>query len=209
MNYATKKIFPLDGMVFGETEKILLKSISQNEYENYMNVSYECSIMKEFFKDALFKQDLWETFTENSRACFSIYDKPTNQFIGYCGIKNLKKEIWELEMELLKKFRNQGYGYHALQVLLNEVNKLTGINVFRCRVDPENYASQSLLNKLGAKPNGTSELFLQGDHLLEFQNENQALCDDPKIIMLANQFNLKPIDIIGHVLEYQIIWNSI
>lgn len=109
-------------------------------------------------------------------------------------------------IELLKKYRNRGYGYHALVEMLNALTALTGKTIYRSRADSDNYASQNLMKKLGAKPNGISEMFIHGEYLRKFQEENKDLIDD-KLRKLAKEFHVAPIDLIGHVLEFRIDWN--
>ena len=62
------------------------------------------------------------------------------------------------------------------------------------------------MKKLGAKPNGISEIFIHGEDLRKFQEENKYLIDD-KLRKLAKEFHVAPIDLIGHVLEFRINWN--
>lgn len=110
-------------------------------------------------------------------------------------------------IELLKKYRHRGYGYHALVEMLNALTALTGKTIYRSRVDSDNYASQNLMKKLGAKPNGISEMFIHGEDLQKFQEENKDLIDD-KVRKLAKEFQVAPIDLIGHVLEFRIEWKE-
>lgn len=119
----------------------------------------------------------------------------------------MSAENWELVIELLKKYRHQGYGYHALVVMLNALMQRTGKTVYRSRVDSDNYASQNLMKKLGARPNGISEMFIHGEDLRKFQEENKDLIDD-KLRKLAKEFHVALIDLIGHVLEFRIDWKS-
>lgn len=204
MNF-NKSILPQKGSILAEDEKVVLKAVSDEDYSDYMKVSYECSVMKRAFKEEAFKKDLWESFLEDTAANYSIFDKVTGEYVGYCGIKNLKVENWELVMELLEKYQCQGYGYHALVVMLNALTALTGRTIYRSRIDSDNYASQNLMKKLGAKPNGISEMFIHGEELQKFQEENSNLIDD-KLRALADEFNVAPIDLIGHVLEFRIDW---
>ena len=194
------------GQLLAENDMVILRTISDEDYEDYMKVSYECAIMKSAFKEDTFKKDLWESFLFDTAANFSIFDKVTGEYVGYCGIKNLSAENWELVIELLKKYRHRGYGYHALVVMLNALTELTGKTTYRSRVDSDNYASQNLMKKLGAKPNGISEMFIHGEYLRKFQEENKDLIDD-KLRKLAKEFHVAPIDLIGHVLEFRIDWN--
>ncbi len=69
---------------------------------------------------------------------------------------NKKYKCRELVIELLKKHRHQGYGYHALVAMLNALTELTGKIIYKSKVDSDNYVSQNLRKKLGAKPNGIS-----------------------------------------------------
>ncbi len=198
-------ILPKRGKLLAENDKVILKAVSDKDYENYMEVSYECSILRSAFREDAFKKDLWESFLSDTAANFSIFDKVTGEYVGYCGIKNINVENWELVIELLKKYRHRGYGYHALVVMLNALTKLTGKTTYRSRVDSDNYASQNLMKKLGAQPNGISEMFIHGEDLRKFQEENKNLIDD-KLRKLAKEFHVAPIDLIGHVLEFRIEW---
>lgn len=87
--------------------------------------------------------------------------------------------------------------------MLNALTALTGKTIYRSRADSDNYASQNLKKKLGAKPNGISEMFIHGEDLQKFQEENKDLIDD-KIRKLAKGFQVAPLDLIGHILEFRI-----
>ena len=201
-----KSTLPRRGQLLAENDMVTLRAISDEDYEDYMKISYECAIMKSAFKEDAFKKDLWESFLSDTAANFSIFDKVTGEYVGYCGIKNLSTENWELVIELLKKYRHRRYGYHALVVMLNALTELAGKTAYRSRVDSDNYASRNLMKKLGAKPNGISEIFIHGEDLRKFQEENKYLIDD-KLRKLAKEFHVAPIDLIGHVLEFRINWN--
>lgn len=59
-----------------------------------MEVSYECAIMKSAFKENTFRKDLRESFLSDTTANFSIFDKVSGEYVGYCGIKNINVENW-------------------------------------------------------------------------------------------------------------------
>lgn len=201
-----RNILPEKGMILAENEKVILKAVSDEDYTDSMAVFYECSFMKSAFKEERFKRDLWKSFTEDTVANYSVFDNATGRYVGYCGIKNLNAENWELAIELFEKYRHQGYGYYALVAMLNALTSLTGKRVYRSRVASDNYASQNLMRKLGAKPAGISEMFLYGEDLRKFQEKNKNAIDD-KMIALAEEFGIEPIDLLGHVLEFRIAWD--
>lgn len=87
-----KSTLPRRGQLLAENDMVILRAISDEDYEDYMKVSYECAIMKSAFKEDAFKKDLWELFLSDTAANFSIFDKVTGEYAGYCGIKNLNVE---------------------------------------------------------------------------------------------------------------------
>ena len=56
---------------------------------------------------------------------------------------------------------------------------------------------------LGAIPNGISDFLLSGESLSVFQKDNKDLIDED-IIRIADEFNVVPEQLIGHVLEYKL-----
>lgn len=205
--YSNRMKMPRDGELLAENDNILLKAVSDDQKEYMLRVSYDCScsFLKHEFENDIYRKYLWEEFTGENAANYCIYAKDTNDFVGYCGIKNLTRETPELVIELLSKYRKQGYGFQALSLLMEKFSKITRENIFRSRVDVDNYASQALHRKLGALPNGISEFLLHDEDLIRYQNENQSLIDD-NIRRLAVDFGVEPIEILGHVLEYTIEW---
>lgn len=205
VKYSNRMRLPKDGVLLAENNNILLKAVSEDQRDYILSVSYECSFLKNEFDNETYRKYLWEEFIRENAANYCIYTKDTNDFVGYCGIKDLTREIPELAIELLSKYRKHGYGFQALSLLMDQFSKITGENIFRSRVEVDNYASQALHRKLGAVPNGMSELFLHGEEIIKYQKENQYLIDD-NIRKLAADFDVDPIEILGHVLEYKIEW---
>lgn len=202
-----RNVLPEEGAVLGENDKVVLRAISDQDYDHYIEISKEGSFMEKMYSNEDFCQEVWGDFKDINAAYYSVFDKETDEFVGYCAIKNLKKEKWELAIELLKKYRNQGYGYQALKIMLDRLSALTGEKTFRSRVDPENYASQALMEKLGARPAGLSEMLLHGETLEAFQKENVDLIDQ-KLQKVAEKFNVNPIQLLGCWLEYNIDWEN-
>jgi hypothetical protein len=91
-------------------------------------------------------------------------------------------------------------------LLLDSLVERTGEEVYRARIDANNYASQTITKKVGGSPDGISEMFMHGEELARFQEENRDLIDD-KLKRVAEEFGVDPIDLIGHFLEYRIVWH--
>ena len=198
-----KSIFPKTGMLIGEDRDVVMFVTKASEKEEYLSLSHTYSQMKNAYKDEKFLEKIWNSFIgENVFAC-SVYDKKTKTFVGYCTIKELRQKEWELAIELKPEWCHRGYGTQALTLFVNCVTEITGNYIYRARVEIDNYASQALLKKLGAYPNGISEYELHGKNLDQFKRENTDLIDD-KLQAVAEEFCMEAEDILGYVLEYRL-----
>lgn len=198
-----RSFLPATGEVLAENDRVILKMISSEERDLYIDLSYECSITKSAFKDALYKADLWEDFMREKSATASIYDKKSGDFVGYCRIRDLGKNDWEISIEEKEAYRHKGIGYDAMGLFIAKLAELSIHRFFRARIDIDNTASQKLVKKLGGYPDGVSEFMLHGEDLKEFQRDNMDYIDD-NIRIIADEFFMDPEDILGQVLEYRI-----
>jgi RimJ/RimL family protein N-acetyltransferase len=197
---------PQKGEILGQNGRVVLRAIADEDHDNSMRVALEDPVMRSAIENEAIKKDLWERFLTETAAIFSIFDRRTGEYLGYCGIKDLAADPWELLMELSTPVRGKGYGYSALVLLLDSLVERTGEEVYRARIDANNYASQTITKKVGGSPDGISEMFMHGEELAQFQEENRNLIDD-KLKQVAEEFGVNPIDLIGHFLEYRIVWH--
>ena len=51
-----KSTLPRRGQLLAENDIFILRAISDEDYEDYMKVSYECAIMRSAFKEDAFKK---------------------------------------------------------------------------------------------------------------------------------------------------------
>lgn len=193
---------PQEGEVIAEGEKVRLGVIREDEKEKYLAVSCEYSVMKGAYKEETFREETWKDFLSDSAFVCSIYDKSSEEYVGYCSIKNLVKGEWELAIELKPHECHKGYGTEALTLFMQAVHRLTGRRFYRARVEIDNHISQRLMKKLGATPNGISEFLLHGDEIEKFKKENKGMITD-EIRNVAAEFCMDAEDILGYVLEYR------
>lgn len=203
-----RSIFPKAGEVVADGDKVQLKVIQEEEKEKYLAVSYEYSFIKGMYKDEKFRDATWDEFISDNAYVCSIYEKKSKEYVGYCSIKNISKEEWELAIELIPEKCHKGYGSEAMSLFMRSLNKLTGRRFFRVRVEIDNHASQGLMRKLGAYPNGISEFLLHGEEIEKFQIEHKDMITD-EIRKVAAEFCMDAEDILGYVLEYRFDMQSI
>ncbi len=194
---------PQAGEVLVEGEKLVLSVIKEDEKEKYLSISAEYSYMKKVFEEEEFRETLWNDFLSDSAFVCSIYEKKSREYVGYCSIRNLLKKDWELAIELQPDACHKGYGTEVLTLLMQALNKLTGRRFFRARVEIDNHASQGLMKKLGAAPDGISEFLLHGEEIERFQEEYKEMITD-EIRAVAKEFCMDAEDILGYVLEYRL-----
>lgn len=109
-------------------------------------------------------------------------------------------------IELLKCWKKQGIGYKAIKAMLTELKERLNINEFRIKVEPDNYASQRLFEKLGAVPYGIVEFMLHKEKdIIRCEEENMDAID-AKLVTVAEKFGVEPRKLLSHVLEYELKW---
>ena len=190
-------------MLIGEDRDIVMFVTKASEKEEYLSLSHTYSQMKNAYKDEKFLEKVWNSFVEENVFACSVYDKKTKTFVGYCSIKDLTQKEWELAIELKPEWCHRGYGTQAVALFVNYMTEVTGNYIYRARVEIDNYASQALMKKLGAYPNGISEYELHGKELDQFRRENIDMLDD-KLQAVAEEFCMEAEDILGYVLEYRL-----
>ena len=194
---------PQAGEKIAVGDKVALAGIREEEKEKYLEVSYEYSYMKGAYKDEKFREITWKEFLSDSSFVCSIYDKESGDYVGYCSVKNLVKGDWELAIELKPEACHKGYGTEALQLLMQALNRLTDRRYFRVRVEIDNHASQGLMKKIGAIPNGISEFLLHGEEIENFQEDYKDMITD-EIREVAAEFCMEAEEMLGYVLEYRL-----
>lgn len=196
-------MFPESGELFAENEKVRLCVVKESEKEDYIALSYTYSCMKSAFQDEEFVEDLWNGFISARSFTCTVYDQETGAYIGYCAIKDLKKADWELAIELKPDWCHKGYGTEAVDLFVKKIANITGKRSFRARVATDNEASQALMKKIGARPNGVSQFLLRWEALEEFRQNNQDMIND-RFRELAKEFGVEPEEMLGQVLEYRL-----
>lgn len=194
---------PQEGEVVAVGDKVWLGVIKKDEKEKYLSVSEEYSTMKNYYQNERLREETWQDFLVDSTFVCSIYEKETKEYVGYCSIREFVKGDWELAIELIPEACHKGYGTEALPLLMQAVHKLTSRRFYRARVEIDNHASQGLMKKLGAIPNGVSEFLIHGDEIKRFQEDNKDLITD-EIREVAVEFCMEAEDILGYVLEYRL-----
>lgn len=194
-----------DKNILCEDSGIILRKPVDNDLEPYYFLKKEYAYMKSPFAKPEYKNKLWQEYLSEESLYYTIAGRADNVFIGYCGVKNLKRKIWEIAIELKSECCHQGYGYRALKMYLETVANISDRHEFASRVDADNIASQNLMEKLGFRPYGLSEFLLHREEdQLAAEEEYKDKLDD-RYMTLAKKFGVEPEKLLSHVLEYRIV----
>lgn len=202
----TKAAFWKCGRIIRVNNNVVLRPVMPCDHDGFLLIQQENSMIRSMVKEEAFCDMVWKEHNEEKSLMLSIENM--GSYIGYCGIKDTSQDLCEIAIELKRDWTKHGIGYPALSTMLNAIKSRLGVTEFRVRIDPTNYPSQKLFERLGAIPNGLSELWLHDQRALEkFEEENLHLIDD-RIVEVAKKFQVEPQKLLSHVLEYRLSWTE-
>lgn len=193
-----------DGQIICPQSEIVLRRVEDADREGYIKIQQEYSVMKSMLREESFRNMIWKSHIEDKALMLSILQNGT--YVGYCGIKDCTREPWEIVIEILPEWTKCGIGFKAISGMLDACRSRLGVTRFRIRIDPGNFASQKLFEKLGAVPNGISKLWTHEREQLEQCEEAHLHLIDEQLILVSEKFNVAPRKLLSHILEYTLEW---
>lgn len=185
----------------------LIKQDSGTDRENYLALQKSVALLPEIQRDDEEKMEEWswkEQFRSKNRLCYVIETMPEHVYCGECAVKNISDEIPEIEIELMKEQQNKGIGYQAIVCMLNQLFQEYGKEKYLAKVEPDNFASQLLFEKLGGVPDGLAEDYKVSDDRKErFTQRHRNLLDE-NIQRVAEKFGVEAELLLTHVLVYRL-----
>lgn len=199
----TKNAFWSSGETICADMGVTLRKVCEADRDGFIALQRVYSLTKSMLKNEAYCDIVWEEHLDNKALMFSIVQN--DAYLGYCGIKDLTQTPWEIVIELQPEKTKQGIGYAAVTAMLDSMRNRLGACQYRIRIEPTNYASQRLFEKLGAEPNGLSELWIHDTQTLkDIEEDNLHLIDD-NLISVARKFSVEPRLLLSHVLEYSLL----
>lgn len=195
---------------FGEeipaSNEIILRKVRESDRDDFLALQKNYSSTPAMLAHEAYQNMVWSEHTEQKSLMLAIEQDHT--YVGYCGIQDLSKPLWEISIELQPEKIRQGIGSAAIPAMLDALRERLGVTEYRIRIEPTNHASQRLFEKLGAVPNGISELWLHDpEELAQLEKESMHLVDDA-LISVAEKFSVESRVLLSHVLEYRLTWRG-
>lgn len=192
------------GNISKSDEHVCIRMVQESDKNYFLELQKETCLVKSMLKEEAYQNMMWNEHIQDKSMMFTI--EVDGGYAGYCGINNLSRENWELAIELLSKFRYKGVGYAAICIMLSAIKSRLGVDCFRAKIDADNYASQRLIEKLGATPYGIAEYILHKEEDITRCEEENLDAIDEKLMQVAQKFGVEPRKLLSHVLEYELTW---
>ena len=143
-------------MTICETERLILRTLELDDLDSVMNFWGDIEVMKYCggagTREREFKALQYYILMQEERG-FSPYLamlKETGEIIGVCGFNPPTNGYdTELMYHLAKKYWGKGYATEAAIACIDYAKKHLKIKKIGASIDPENNASQKVLEKLG------------------------------------------------------------
>lgn len=201
-----KEKFWAQGSCITGADGIVLRQVVYTDKEEYIKVRKEYFPVKHLLDSQSNCDFVWNEHLEDKSLMCTI--EQHGNYVGYCGINNTTKEKWDISIELEKEYIHKGIGTIAITLLLDEIKQRLGVTEFYVQIDPENYGSQGLFEKLSAVPNGICEFLLHdAKRIHQCEEENLDLIDE-NLERVAMKFDVEPRILLSHVLEYKLMWDK-
>lgn len=190
----------------------LIQQESIQDRVNYFALQESVALFpnKEMSDKEGYEDKSWhEQFEDKNRICYVIELLPENSYCGECAVKDISANIPEIEIELMKEYQHQGIGYKAIIMMLDRIVKEYGKQEFYVKIEPDNYASQFLFEKLRGIPVGIAKDFqISDERVVQFTETHRYLLNE-RMQDIAKKFGVEAERLLTHLLVYKLDFNDL
>lgn len=192
--------------VFVENDILELRPLTKEYYDLYSKTRAIYAYNSGFYLDPDKREFVLSEFNQEECFFLAIARKSDNACIGYVGLKDTRKNLWEFCIELLPEYCNKGYGFSAVKLFLKKISQITRNDKqqFMALVEVDNIPSQKLMQKLDGRLIDIYDLVFHDEERAEqFEKEHLDQITD-HMIELAEELMVEPRKLLSHVLDYRI-----
>ncbi|MBR4030236.1 MAG: GNAT family N-acetyltransferase [Clostridia bacterium] len=192
--------------VFAENDILVLRPLTEEYYDLYIKTRAIYAYNHNFYLDPDKREFVLSEFNQEECFFLAVIRKSDNAYIGYVGLKDTRKNLWEFCIELLPECCNQGYGFSAVKLFLKEISQITRNDKqqFMALVEVDNIPSQKLMLKLGGRLIDIYDsIFHDEERAEKFEEEHLDEITD-HMMELAEELMVEPRKLLSHVLDYRI-----
>lgn len=140
-----------------ETERLILRELNTSDAENFYKLNSNPNVIK-YTGDSAFKNvseakkflENYQNYKLNGYGRWSVVNKKTNSFIGWCGLKfgEIEKET-DIGFRFFQKEWNKGYATESAKACLKYGFEKLNLKRIVGRAMKENISSIKVLEKIG------------------------------------------------------------
>ncbi len=190
----------------------LIQQESLKDRENYIALQKSVALFPDvrFNNQEIYMDKSWkDQFKSENRICYVIETAQESLYCGECAVKDISAEMTEIEIELLQEYQHQGIGYKALIMMFEKLAYSYGKQEFCAKVEPDNYASQFLMEKLKGIPSGLARDYTISDDRIERFAETHRYLLDERMYEIAERFGAEANRLLTELLVYKFHWSDI
>ena len=142
--------------IIAETERLILREFEESDAQEFYELNADPEVMKYtgdiVFKDVDHALSLIVNYPDYKKNGFgrnTLILKETNEFIGWCGLKQLGPNEIDLGFRLLRKHWNKGYATESSLKHLELGFGEYGLNEIWGYAHPDNIGSNRVIEKCG------------------------------------------------------------
>ena len=143
-----------------ETERLLLRPFARDDLDEFASINADAAVMR-YIGDGkpqtraqteMRLNAILNHWTQHGFGLWAVVDKASNALSGFCGLQYLDNtaEI-EVGYRLARQFWGLGYATEAAAATLRYAFEVLGLDRIVAVVQPENVASQSVIEKIGLR----------------------------------------------------------
>ena len=143
-----------------ETSRLLLKEMSEDDVQDLFDLNNDPEVMRytgdksfESIEEALiYIENYQHIYQKYSCGRLSLFNKETNEYLGWCGLKYLdQKNETDLGYRLKKNFWGKGFATEAASACLDDGFNRLQLDCIFATAMKENTPSINIFKKLGLK----------------------------------------------------------
>jgi len=143
-----------------ETERLLLRPFTSDDLDAFASINADAAVMR-YIGDGkpqtraqteMRLNAILDHWNQHGFGLWAVVDKASNALSGFCGLQYLDNtaEI-EVGYRLARQFWGLGYATEAAAATLRYAFEVLGLDRIVAVVQPENFASQSVIKKIGLR----------------------------------------------------------
>ena len=143
-----------------ETERLLLRPFTSDDLDAFASINADADLMR-YIGDGkpqtraqteMRLNAILDHWNQHGFGLWAVVDKASNALIGFCGLQYLDNtaEI-EIGYRLARQFWRMGFATEAAAATLRYAFEVLGLNRIVAVVQPQNFASQSVIKKIGLR----------------------------------------------------------